>query len=230
MMRKLLIVVPFVMLALPAVAQQTFALPAGCTAYLTVQAAACTLSHHFACAGDPEGHQRRVDMDQGGMTYIGSIDAETQWIASFHTITGHSEELEPAPADRASLTELIETGVNTYDFMTLSDQIGPMRYVGEDRLTGETIQIDGVTLEQTSYEIRAIAADGSELWRASGNEYISREWRMFLAGAGSITTPDGSFESDDSPVEFIFPGEPGFLSASPKHGCGVVMSSYAAGG
>jgi len=230
MMRKLLIVLPFVMPALPVAAQQTFALPAGCEAYVTVQSAACTVSHHFTCEGDPEGHQRRVDLDEGGMTYIGSIDAETQWIASFHTITGHSEELEPAPVDRASLSELIETGVNTYDFMTLSDHIGPTRYVGEDRLTGETVVIDGVTLDQTSYEIRSMSADGTEIWRAAGNEYISRDWRMFLAGAGTITTPDGSFESDDSPVEFIFAGEPGFLSANPKHACGVVMSSYASGG
>ena len=229
-MCKLWIVLPFALSALPAVAQQTFALPADCEAYVTVQSAACTVSHHFTCAGDPEGHQRRVDLDEGGMTYIGSIDAETQWIASFHTITGHSEELEPAPADRASLSELIETGVNTYDFITLSDQIGPTRYVGEDRLTGETVEIDGVTLDRTSYEIRALGPDGTEIWRAAGNEYISREWRMFLAGVGTITTPDGSFESDDSPVEFIFPGEPGFLSANPKHGCGVVMSSYAPGG
>ena len=229
-MRSLLILLPLVMLSPPAAAQQVFAMPAGCEAYVTVQSAACTVSHHFTCVGDPEGHQRRVDMDEGGMTYIGSIDAETQWIASFHTITGHSEVLEPAPVDRASLTELIETGVNTYDFMTLSDEVGPQRYVGTDRLTGVSVEIDGVMLDQTSYEIRSLAADGTEIWRAAGNEYISREWRMFLAGVGTVTTPDGSFDSDDSPVEFMFAGEPGFLSANPKHGCGVVMSSYAPGG
>ena len=48
---------------------------------------------------------------------------------------------------------------------------------------------------------------------------------MCLAGTGTVTTPRDTFERDGSPVEFIFPGEPGFLSANPKHGCGVVMSS-----
>ena len=29
----------------------------------------------------------------------------------------------------------------------------------------------------------------------------------------------------DRPVQFIFPGEPGFLSANPKFDCGAVLSS-----
>jgi hypothetical protein len=52
---------------------------------------------------------------------------------------------------------------------------------------------------------------------------------MFISGTTTVALPDGSVtESDDTPVEFIFPGEPGFLSVSPKHGCGLVMSSLGA--
>jgi hypothetical protein len=209
----------------PAMAQQVFALPANCTAYLTVQMKSCTASHHFTCTGDPEGHQRRVDLDIRGMSYLGSIDAETQWIGSFHPFSGHVEELEPSPSQPASLTQLTETGTNSYDFRTLSDEIGETRYVGNDTLTGETVTIDGVTLEQTEYSIRAIDAEGREKWRASGREFISRDWRMFLSGKGTVTTPDDTFEIDDTPVEFIFPDQPGFLSLNPKFGCGAVMSS-----
>jgi hypothetical protein len=49
---------------------------------------------------------------------------------------------------------------------------------------------------------------------------------MFLSGTGRVTTPTDSFDKDDRPIEFIFPGEPGFLSANPKHGCGVQLSSF----
>ena len=234
---------PFLLLILatPALAQgadpepatpapgRTFQPPAGCEAFLTVQMAACTVSHHFTCAADPEGWQRRVDMDEGGIAYAGAIDAETQWVESQHFLSGHSEALAPNPADPASFTELTTSGRDGFDFVTNSPQIGPTRYVGEDRLTGETVTIDGVTLDRTTYEIVATDPAGNEVWRSEGAEYISREWRMFLSGTGTTTLPSGeSFGGDDSPVEFIYPGEPGFLSASPKHGCGEMMSKRVA--
>lgn len=208
-------------------AQQTevFSLPAGCTAFLTVQSKDCTVEHHFTCEGDPEGHKQRVSLDERGLTYLGTIDSETQWIQSYHPVSGHSERLEDKPRDRASLSELIETGIDTYDFRTLSDEIGPTRFVGMDQLTGRVVTIDDVALEETEYQITAYNEDGSEAWSSRGNEYISRDWRMFISGPGTVTVPGETFEEDDSPVEFIFPGEPGFLSANPKHGCGVVMSS-----
>jgi len=232
---SLLIALPLIVPGAALMAQETtsprlFSLPAGCTAYVTIQSAACGVSHHFTCEGDPEGLQRRVDLDEGGVSYFGAIDAETQWIESTHVLAGHSERLEAEPADRASFTALLETGVDTYDFKTLSDEVGVTRFVGQDRLTGNTVTIDGVVLDETEYAIRALDARGQEMWAASGFEYISRDFRMFLSGVSTITTPEESWENDDRPMEFVFPGEPGFLTGSPKFGCGVVMSSYAPGG
>lgn len=205
---------------------QTFTLPEGCDAFLTVQSASCQVDHHFTCLGDPEGDKRRVSFDEDAMTYFGTIDNETQWVGSFHPLSGHSEALESDPVDPASFSELIETGSDTYDFQTLSDEIGTTRYVGGDTLTGNTVTIDGVTLEETNYQITAYNEAGDEMWSSKGIEYINRDWRMFMAGTGVITVPGDSFEKDDTPVEFIYPGERGFLSINPKHGCGVVMSSF----
>lgn len=219
---------PLVLIALPmpGLAQRSFSLPPGCEAFVTVQSRGCTVSHHFTCESDPEGLQRRVDLSEEGMVYAGAIDRETQWIESFHFLSGHSERLAPNPADPASFTNLLQTNLDTFDFETLSDEVGTQRYVGQDRLTGETVTIDGVDLLQTEYQIVAYAADGTEMWRSTGNEYISPEWRMFMSGTSEVTTPDDSWEDDGSPREFIFPGEDGFLSASPKFDCGVVMSSW----
>ncbi|MCK0095646.1 hypothetical protein MWU60_08700 [Yoonia sp. F2084L] len=220
-------VLAFICLAAPVVAQEgpaTFSLPAGCDAYLTVQSESCQVDHHFACEGDTPGHQRRVSLDEGGMTYVGEIDRETQWISSFHVLSDHREQLEADPADPASMTELMEAGVDSYDFRTLSDEIGTTRYVGQDTLTGRQITIDGVTLDETTYDITAYDADGTEVWSSKGREFISRNWRMFLSGTGTVTTPEGEFERSNRPVEFIYPGEPGFLSSSPKHGCGIAIS------
>lgn len=210
--------------ATPVVAQDRFTLPEGCDAYVTIQSRECTVSHHFICAGDPEGHQRRVDLGEEGVLYTGMIDAETQWISSWFPNTAHGEVLEDSPADPASFSELLAAGEDTYDFRTLSDEIGPTRYVGRDALTGVTEVIDGVTLRQTEFSIVAYGPDGAEEWRSSGNEWISEDFRMFLSGISTITTPDETWDSDESPVEFIFPGEPGFLSANPKYDCGLMMS------
>ena len=217
--------VPFLLLPAPLAAQDRFGLPAGCDAYLTIQARNCSVTHHFTCEGDPEGYQRRVDLTEEGMVYAGMIDAETQWIESIHVASGHSETLENESADPASMTELMRTGEDTYDFTTFSAELGQTRYEGYDRLTGGRVTIDGVTLQETEFAIIASDSGGTVLWQSEGNEYISEDWRMFLSGASRTTSPDGTWESDDSPVEFIFPDEPGFLSANPKH-CGATTAAW----
>ncbi len=222
-------VVAGLLAANPAIGQttpETFSLPAGCTAYLTVQGADCTVDHHFTCEGDPQGYKSRASLNQNGMTYLGTVDDEAQWMTSFHAFSNHSERLASDNTDPASISELIEFGVDTYDFTTLSDEIGPSRYVGQDSLTGRQFTIDDVTLDETQFDITAYDGDGSVMWSSTGNEFINRNWRMFLSGRTTVTTPTDKFDLDGSPVEFIYPGEPGFLSANPKHGCGVEMSSY----
>ena len=209
----------------PALAADTFALPQGCDAFVTIQSRSCSVEHHFTCDGDPEGVKRRVSLNEDGLTYVGSTDREAQWLASYYPFTGHSEELEDAPADPASLGELLAKGVDTYDFQTNSAEIGTTRYVGQDRLTGQIVTIDGVALQQTEYQITAYGPDGSELWSSQGNEFVNADWRSFIGGTGTVTVPDGPFDKDDRPVEFIFPGEPGFLSANPKFDCGAILSS-----
>lgn len=212
-----------ILLSAPAGAQ-TFSLPQGCEAYATAQLRSCEVQHFFTCDNDAEGLQRSVAFKEEGMTYSGIIDAETQWVQSWHLTAGINEQLMDGAADPASLTELLETGVDTYDFRTDSAETGMTRFIGQDRLTGRTVTISGVTLDETEYTMRVLSAEGAEMWRTAGNEFVSRDWRRFLPGTGVTQADDTSFEADDTPVEFIFPGQPGFLSVNPKHGCGAVMS------
>ncbi|MFT5650313.1 MAG: hypothetical protein ACJAXK_002539 [Yoonia sp.] len=208
------------------VAAQTFSLPANCEGYLTVQNRNCEVDHHFRCDGDPVGEKSRITLSETGMVYMGTIDDETQWLVSHHMVGGQTEKLEPNPAERASFTELLATGIDDYDFRTLSPENGVTRYVGRDTLTGQQVVIDGVTLDETAYDMTAYAADGTQSWRTQGSEFISRDWRMFLSGKGSVTTPNDTYKTDGTPVQFITPDEPGFLSINPKFGCGALMSSF----
>lgn len=211
--------------AMPLAAQEVFSLPESCTAYATMQKRGCTVSHLFTCEGDPAQHQRRVDLTEEGIVYLGMIDHETQWIESHHMRAGRVERLQPGPEDPASFTELVDTGLDTFDFITADDQGFSTRFVGQDRLTGVEEVIDGVTLLQTEFQVVARdPATGDELWRTFGQEYINPEWRTFVSGLSTVVTPDDSYDRDYRPVTFAFPGEDGFLAARPIYDCGALMS------
>ena len=94
----------------------------------------------------------------------------------------------------------------------------------EQRPHGISLARDGVTLDQTDYNITAYDSGGGVIWQSEGVEFISRDWRMFLSGKSTITTPEDSFETDDTPVEFIFPGEEGFLASQPKYDCDALTA------
>lgn len=214
----------FAVLSASPLAAQQFSLPQGCEGYLTIQSTSCSVSHYFRCDEDTNGEQRRASMDEEGLSYVGRISSNAEWLESFHLRSGHTERLMSS-VDPMSMTELLENSVDTWDFTTESREIGDSQYVGFDSLTGETVEIDGVTLLRTEYELTAFDAAGTEMWKSEGSEYVSPDWRMFIGGTSSYITSDDRFDSDDTPVEFIFPGEAGYLSVNPKFGCGVEMSS-----
>lgn len=220
---KTLTAILTVLAAAPALAAETFALPPGCDGYVTVQKRGCIVSHLFTCESDPAGHQRRADLSDEGMMYLGLIDAETQWLESYHVAAGHTDRLGPVVRDAASFTDLLETGRDSFDFETSSDLYGITRYVGGDELTGVVEVIDGVELMQTIFDVIAYDAGGAELWRVAGQEYIQPEWRTFVSGRRIVSSENGVSERDNTPVEFIFPGEQGFLARRPLYDCSVVL-------
>jgi hypothetical protein len=215
-MRKFLIPALLATVATPTLAG-TWTPPEGCEVYVTVQSKACRVSHHFRCSADAPGDQWRVDMDQEGTFFYSRIDSEGQWVESF----GESRQtLDPDPADPASISDLLAQGIDTADFFVTSDDGTNSRYSGFDRLTGTEVVIDGITLLQTEIDFTEYTADGTVLGRARGREYVHPDWRAFFAGPGERDLGDGQWlPIDGSPVDFIFPGEDGFLSTQPIHDC-----------
>jgi hypothetical protein len=214
--------------AVPATAQSpapgTFSPPAGCTGWLTVQSRGCRVSNHYRCSADAPGDQWRADFDQEGIFFVSRIDRETQWVESFDMFPTTRQTLIPNPADPASFSTLLSTGIDTFDFGLAQDD-GPQSQVrGFDRLTGRSVTIDGVALEETEFEYRETAPDGTVLNAAKGHEYINRDWRLFLAGTSEWEGPDGTLPIDGTPKQFIFPGEPGFFTTEPIFDCDVTMS------
>ncbi|MEM1237342.1 MAG: hypothetical protein AAGI10_10250 [Pseudomonadota bacterium] len=203
--------------------EKTYDLPQGCEAFVTIQYKLCLVSHHYRCAGDAEGIQHRVDIDDEGPLFISTVNDQAEWVSSLDIRLDILDRLDPDPEDPANFTELARTGRDDFDFSTTSEVGERITYRGRDRLTGETIVIDDVPLLRTENFVRALAADGSVIWESTGNEYIHLDWRVFIRGQSLTRTPENTFQSDDEPLDFIFPGEDGFLTAEPEYNCNALL-------
>lgn len=210
-------------------AAATFQVPQGCTAYATVQLRNCQVSQHYTCTGDPAGEQWAVYLDGEGPHFASKIDSETRWIESVDLIGGITDRIE-SEADPASFSNLLRAGRDDFDFTTTSSAGETVRYRGFDQLTGEKVTVDGVALSRTRFELTAEGPDGTFLWRRAGQQLISEEWRIFFSDRESFENSAGDkVDSVDSPVDFAFPGDKGFLSADPKYDCDVVTAQLQSG-
>ena len=201
----------------------TFAAPPGCTGFLTVQSRGCTVSNHYRCDADAAGDQWSAGFDQDGLFRVGRIDRETQWIESYSMAPTVRQSLDPDPVDPASFSDLLAIGIDTYDF-SLTEAASRTRVRGFDTLTGQSVTIDGVTLQETKFEFLELSEDGTILRKSMGQQFISAEWRLFFSGIEDWDFGDGPVQVDGSPKEFVFPGEKGFFSTRPIFDCNVTSS------
>jgi hypothetical protein len=204
----------------------SFAPPAGCTGFLTVQARACRVSNYYTCTQDAPGDQWRTDFDQEGLFFASRTDAEGQWVESIDMNPMVRQTMDGAE-DPASFSELLG-GADTFAFSLRSDDGAASDVRGFDRLTGKTVVIDGVSLQETQFEFAETKADGSVV-KSRGNEYISANWRLFFAGPSEWDNGGGYVPMDGSPLQFILPGEAGFFSSQPLFECDAILSSYSKG-
>jgi hypothetical protein len=203
----------------------SFTPPAGCTTTLTVQSRGCYVANYYTCESDSPGDQWRADFDQEGMFYLSKIDRETQWIESYDLNPKVKQTLDPNPADPANFSGLLATGRDDFDFGLSKDNGEHSNVKGYDQLTGKTVTIDGITLQQTEFDYVETDDAGNELRKAHGNEYVSSEWRNFFSGPSETWNGTEWLPLDGSPMEFMLPGEKGFAVTQPLFECDAVMSS-----
>lgn len=203
----------------------TFSAPQGCQLEVTVQNRGCSVSQYYRCTADPKGDQRSAIFGQDGLSHMSRIDAETRWIESSDPQTGLTDRLVDEAADHASLSTLIGTGRDDFDFWTESNTGERLHHVGEDILTGEKVVIDGVELEQTQFRLVTRSADGEVLITREGQQFISRSMGRFYGGIETQTDWTGERrQTNDSPVLFHFPGEAGFGGTTPQFDCDQLMT------
>lgn len=206
-------------------AQGTFEPPQGCTGKLTVQNRGCLMTHVWTCEGEPEGMQWVALFNEDGPFQVKQVDAEFQWLTTYYQNPVRREDMQVPAPDPESLTELFATGYDTYDFTVVPDRqdMAANRYVGYDRITGETV-IDGEPLKTTEYGYDVIAPDGSVSYRREGRQYVSERHRIFILGE-SWFADNPEDVRNLHPVDFVYPGEPGFFAGRPQYDCSVMMSA-----
>lgn len=203
----------------------TFTAPQGCRLEMTIQSRSCTVSQIYRCAGDPAGTQHSAVFGQDGMTHLSTIDAETRWIESTDPETGLVDTLVPDAEDHASFSTLLKTGRDDFDFWTQSNSGERLHHVGHDELIGENVVIDGIALEKTRFQLTTSGVDGQVLITREGQQFISRANGRFYGGIESFSDWTGEAgDSNDSPVDFSFPGQPGFGQTEPQYDCDQMVA------
>ncbi|SMY09369.1 hypothetical protein [Flavimaricola marinus] len=208
-------------------AAQTFDPPQGCDGVLTVQSRSCLVIHTWTCEADAPGEQWMALFTDRGPYNVRKIDAEFQWLETHFADPPAIEQMQVPAPDPESISVLLAEDHDTYDFTITNDRGTPDERVrGYDSLTGESVVIDGEPLLRTEFAYEVTLPDGTVQYRGAGAQFLSERHRLFLLGLSwSQDTPDEV--NDASPVEFIYPGEPGFFSARPKYDCGGVLSKAA---
>lgn len=219
-----LLLAPLLVAGGPAVADG-FTPPEGCSAYLTVQTMGCRVENHFTCDAAP-GHRWRVDHDAEGPSFTARIDAEAQWVESRSLLSGLGRQTVFPAQDPASMTVLLEEGYDDFTFEERHSDGSVLRVEGFDRLTGDEVEIDGERLLRTQFRYRIIDPQtGALVDMGEGREFVSPVHRRFFSGVTVYQTEDGPVQFDRSPVQFAYPGEPGFGATDPIFGCGEMMSA-----
>ena len=219
--RGLVSMAAVVMLGAP-VAAQTFEPPQGCEGVLTVQSKSCLVTHVWTCEEDAEDEQWIALFNRAGPFNIRKVDAEFRWLETYYAQDGKVETMVRPADDPPSLTELFETQTDTYDFVIENNTDEPAERVrGFDQLTGEEVVIDGEPLLATEFGYDIVLPDGTVSYSGAGEQYVSETHRLFFLGT-SWSQDDPDDVMDATPVEFIYPGEQGFLAASPVYDCGSV--------
>lgn len=207
----------FALTAGPVFATQ-FDVPLACTSVVTVQNRDCTVSHFYRCPpeetdifelsfnGDGAQFRTRYDRDGRALEYVDFEDS----IAIAR---------EPDATDTDSLSELLDTGEDTYDFLSRVSSGGQFRTIGFDRLLGQSVDVDGRQLQMTEFAYRLVSLNGETFSSVRGQQFVDPELRLYFGGI-YVDTSDGSQETTNaSPADFIWPGDDQFLSSKPVFDC-----------
>jgi hypothetical protein len=223
-------------ITLPAEAEAWTA-PQGCVVFLTVQAKQCWLSNHYRCALDPDGQTWRADFDPEGLKTLTLTDGKTVPLQILDVRAGRSLTLDPLSRAKPEMPDPTSApSVSYLDYFMVQKNREPAYFWGMRQLLPasedlpvvlSTVTIDGVVLNEVIFSLSRGNEPGVPIEQRRGKEYFHPDWRLVFAGPQQVSVDKGltEFADDDrSPVDFIFPGEPGFADTKPTEDCELMVS------
>ena len=208
------------LLATPGAAK-TWNPASGCTPFVTVQMKQCMVGNVAACGEGKSGTYQILSSGAAGPMKLTQADKEGWALTEQSFESALFLRLKKGGRQPYSLSRLLSNGAMEWDYKSKFDTApGPVSRKGSERLTGKTRKVDGVALTAYRYEETWTESDGG-VQTFSGIGYAQAEWRLELSGTLESHDFDGATSrQDNTPVEFIFKGDDGFMSMVPTVGCG----------
>lgn len=199
-------------------AQTAFTPPSGCEITVSVQQIQCEVMNFWTCEAEP-GMLWAGFFDAEGLSVVQGFTDDFGWVDIFFARDGVLEYYDQETNRPTSLKETLANGVYGFSYISRDrDGTELARYQGFDWLTGREVVIDGFTMLEARFGLRATFPDGSDFFLAEGTEFVSEELGLFLSGPVTYDDEPGVIY-DSTPIDIILPGEPDFGLSTPLYGC-----------
>lgn len=198
-----------------------FSTPDGCTSVLTTQYRGCSVSHVYRCDAHP-GELIELNLEDDGAQVLIHYSEQfsvlrMQWLTQDLTILPEGEASDPLSFD-----ELLETGLDSFSYQERINGEMVVDVNGFDKLIDTEVTIDGRVLKMTEFDYRVTGPDGDLMMHNSGQQFVDPELRIIFSGL-FVDHLDAEGTVDRSPAEFIFEGEPEFLTMVPRFDCNATL-------
>lgn len=192
---------------------ETFQPREGCTHVVTIQGEGCYVRNVVTC---PE-------MGDGPLVYAVGKDGKvvaTAFDADGATMFNGPQGAGMLLQDRTdlfSLAALGAAGSDSFDYTMSGKDNAEVRFAGTATLTGETVDIDGRSL-QVILSRQTVTPSGAAPVESETTAYLDAGLALVLTA--EVRDPaTGEVKARRAPVDFAFPGEDGALSVEPRFGC-----------
>ena len=191
--------------------------PVGCLSTETVQFRGCSVSHYYVCEQAP-GHVFEVHVNGRGSMSLTQLDDELNMVLYAEPAERLIIRPDGTQKDPLSFTELMETGRDSYSEVQIINDDMRIEIEGFDSLSGASVVIDGRSLLITDFAYTMKSAAGDLMAKVSGQQFADPARRHIYQGI-FIDHLDEAGTVDNSPVDFIAEGEPGFGDLKPLYDC-----------
>lgn len=212
-MRKFLILACLTIPAVPAVAEP-WSIPDGCFPVVTIQSEGCYVRYVVSCPGMDDASTVVLAKGKDGTLIATAFDKDG---ATMFTGPEGAGMLLEDRTDLFSVSRLKEAGADDFDYTMARKDGSEVRFAGTATLTGETVEIDGRSLQVLATRQAATPA-GAATVESEITALFDRELGMVIT-AEARDAATGKVVLQRRPVEFLFPGEDGALATEPSIGC-----------